>query len=157
IRRRFTAVTLLSLMALCSADMVVYYGDLFSRRFRTEFPVPLTLFIGLILGFIYRYREAAAVDLGARRAPGAAGGFLVGALGFPMGQMMCQGTVDHRTLSDAAVVFGARVYSRGRLSDALEDRVRTAVELYREGTVRLLIMSGGPGDDAIDEPEAMRR
>lgn len=39
---------------------------------------------------------------------------------------------------------------------ALADRVRTACELYRGGFAPTLVFSGGPGDGAISEPEAMR-
>jgi len=55
------------------------------------------------------------------------------------------------------VVLGARAYADGRPSDALADRVRTACALYRDGTVRSLLFSGGPGDGAIHETESMRR
>src|SRR5262249_53745089 len=76
---------------------------------------------------------------------------------FPVGQMVCFGKTDYRRPADAAVVLGARVYADGRPSDALADRVRTACQLYRDGLVRKLIFSGGPGDGAIPEAESMRR
>jgi vancomycin permeability regulator SanA len=53
-------------------------------------------------------------------------------------------------------VLGARVYSDGRLSDALADRVATACALYRQGYAGKLVMSGGPGDGFFDEPTAMK-
>jgi len=76
---------------------------------------------------------------------------------FPLGQIFFFGKTDYRRAADAAVVFGARAYADGRPSDALADRVRTACELYRSSTVSKLIFSGGPGDGAIHETEAMRR
>src|SRR5215212_9530873 len=51
-----------------------------------------------------------------------------------------------------AIVFGAEVCPDGGPSRVLHDRVATAADLYRRGTVRRLLLSGGPG-----EPEAMRR
>jgi uncharacterized SAM-binding protein YcdF (DUF218 family) len=39
----------------------------------------------------------------------------------------------------------------------LEDRIRTACELYRAGLARRLVLSGGPGDGAVTEASAMRR
>jgi vancomycin permeability regulator SanA len=60
-------------------------------------------------------------------------------------------------LFDAAVVPGARVYSDGRPSNALEDRVLEACALYAAGRCRGLILSGGPGDGPTHEVEAMRR
>src|SRR5688500_8954631 len=41
-----------------------------------------------------------------------------------------------------AIVFGARVRENSRLSDVLYDRVVTAVELYRAGRVKKILMSG---------------
>ncbi|MGV3771407.1 MAG: YdcF family protein [Verrucomicrobiales bacterium] len=71
--------------------------------------------------------------------------------------MLSFGTTDYRRKADAVVVFGARAYANGTPSDALADRVRTACDLYHQGLVRALIMSGGPGDGAIHETEAMRQ
>jgi uncharacterized SAM-binding protein YcdF (DUF218 family) len=55
------------------------------------------------------------------------------------------------------VVFGARVYADGEPSVALSDRVLTACRLYRVALVKKLIFSGGPGDGAVHETQAMRR
>jgi uncharacterized SAM-binding protein YcdF (DUF218 family) len=79
------------------------------------------------------------------------------ALGFPLLQAFCFGKTDYRRPAQVGVVLGARVYADGRLSDAVADRVRTAAELYREGWVQRLIVSGGPGDGAVHETEAMQR
>jgi SanA protein len=54
-----------------------------------------------------------------------------------------------------AIVFGARVYSRERLSAMLRDRVDTAVDLYHAGKVDKLLMSGGQNGLEYDEPGAM--
>jgi len=51
----------------------------------------------------------------------------------------------------------ARVYADGSLSQALGDRVRTACNLYQDGLVRKVVVSGGPGDGDIHETEGMRR
>lgn len=76
---------------------------------------------------------------------------------FPLAQMFCFGKTDYRRPGDVAVVFGARVYADGHLSDALADRVRTACQLYREGTVKKLLFSGGPGDGSVHETEGMKQ
>lgn len=54
-----------------------------------------------------------------------------------------------------AIVFGARVYRNGHLSAMLRDRVETAVQLYHDGRIQKIIMSGA--DHAFDgsEPDAM--
>jgi vancomycin permeability regulator SanA len=75
---------------------------------------------------------------------------------FPLLQTLCFGKTDYRRPADVAVVFGARAYANGQPSDALADRVRTACHLYRQGIVRKLLFSGGPGDGPIHETEAMR-
>jgi vancomycin permeability regulator SanA len=76
---------------------------------------------------------------------------------FPIAQMLFFGKTDYRRPADIAVVLGARVYADGRPSDALADRVRTACNLYRNGTVKKLLFSGGPGDGSIHETEGMKR
>jgi SanA protein len=55
-----------------------------------------------------------------------------------------------------AIVFGARVWEGGRLSHALYDRVVTAVELYRAGRVKKILMSGDNPSENYDEPTAMK-
>ena len=82
---------------------------------------------------------------------------MVCVLAFPLSQILFFGKTDYRRAADVAVVFGARAYADGRPSDALADRVRAACELYRSGTVTKLIFSGGPGDGAIHETEAVAR
>jgi SanA protein len=54
-----------------------------------------------------------------------------------------------------AIVFGARVYSRERLSAMLRDRVDTAIDLYHAGKVDMLLLSGGQNGLEYDEPGAM--
>jgi uncharacterized SAM-binding protein YcdF (DUF218 family) len=77
-------------------------------------------------------------------------------VGLPFAQMFCFGPTDYRRPADAIVVFGARVYADGRVSDALADRVRTGCELYKDGLAKRIIFSGGPGDGDVHETEAMR-
>jgi vancomycin permeability regulator SanA len=55
-----------------------------------------------------------------------------------------------------ALVLGAGVDGRGQLSWALDRRVDAAVELYRRGAVRALLMSGDNSRWGYDEPSAMR-
>jgi SanA protein len=56
-----------------------------------------------------------------------------------------------------AIVFGARVWDNGVPSNSLHDRVLTAVELYRAGRVKKLLMSGDRRDENYDEPAAMKK
>ena len=56
-----------------------------------------------------------------------------------------------------AIVFGARVFSSGRPSPMLADRVRTAADLYASGKVDVLLLTGDNSVAHYNEPEAMRR
>lgn len=51
----------------------------------------------------------------------------------------------------AAIVFGAGVHNA-----VVDDRVLTAVELYKVGKVRKLLMTGDNGHEGYDEPTAMK-
>jgi len=76
---------------------------------------------------------------------------------FPLGQVFCFGMTDYRTHADAAIVLGAKVLPNGTLSNALAGRVDTAIDLYDQGYVSALIMSGGTGVEGVNEAEAMKR
>lgn len=57
--------------------------------------------------------------------------------------------------TDVAVVLGNEVYADGRPSPRLAARLDKSLELYRQGRVRTLIVSGGRGRSGVDEAEAM--
>ncbi len=54
-----------------------------------------------------------------------------------------------------AVVFGASVYGNGELSPVLEDRVDTAIELYRAKQIDRILVSGDARHPSYNEPKAM--
>jgi SanA protein len=54
-----------------------------------------------------------------------------------------------------AVVFGASIYGNGDLSPILEDRVETAIELYRAHKVDRILVSGDARHPSYNEPKAM--
>ena len=58
--------------------------------------------------------------------------------------------------ADVAIVFGAGLRRDGRPAAVLHDRVVTAVELYQNGTVKKLLMSGDNRFEYHNEPGAMR-
>ncbi len=140
------------------ANSVQFYLLLVRGSVRAGIPIPLSLLVAAALAVI-----AAAAGRKVeprRRIRGALGTVLVAiacAVAFPLAQMLFFGKTDYRRPADAAVVLGARVYADGRPSDALADRVRTACQVYRDGLVRRLVFSGGPGDGAVHEAEAMKR
>lgn len=66
-------------------------------------------------------------------------------------------TVEAAPRARVAVVFGAGLRRDGRPTPVLQDRVETAVELYRQGKVDRLLMSGDNLSANYNEPAAMRR
>lgn len=75
---------------------------------------------------------------------------------FPLAQIAFFGTTDYRRPADIAVVFGAQVHPGGAPSQTLAWRVDTACELYEDGLVDRLVMSGAVGESGYDEAEVMR-
>jgi SanA protein len=59
--------------------------------------------------------------------------------------------------AEAALVLGAQVYTNGKPSIMLADRVHAAEALYRAGKVNKILVSGDHGRWSYDEPGTMRR
>ena len=55
-----------------------------------------------------------------------------------------------------AIVLGAKVWDGGVPSFVLEDRIITAVELYKAGKIKKIVMSGDNPSKDYDEPTAMK-
>ncbi len=157
-RRAATAACTGLLLVIALANCWTYYSLVFNGAIVPAVPLPLSLLVaaslGLILREVLRSRPAETRTSGWAMSVALAAAF---GLLFPLAQMVLFGTTDYRRPADVAVVMGARVYEDGRLSDALADRVRTACDLYRQGFVGKLIMSGGPGDGSVHETEGMAR
>ncbi|MCJ7796137.1 MAG: YdcF family protein [Thermoleophilia bacterium] len=58
--------------------------------------------------------------------------------------------------AEVAIVLGAKVWTGGTPSNMLQDRLLTAIELYRQGKVGKLLLSGDHGRAGYDEVNAMR-
>jgi vancomycin permeability regulator SanA len=58
--------------------------------------------------------------------------------------------------ADVAVVLGASVYADGTPSDILADRLEVAVDLYKAGAVRAIIVSGDNRSSHYNESDAMK-
>lgn len=63
---------------------------------------------------------------------------------------------SHWNRPRVAIVFGASVYGNGDLSPILEDRVDTAIELYRARKVDRILVSGDNRHPSYNEPRAMQ-
>lgn len=57
--------------------------------------------------------------------------------------------------ADCVLVLGALVYDDSRLSPILADRVKTAVNIYKAGKAKKLLLSGDHGQTDYDEVNAM--
>ena len=146
------------LIIAASLNILSYYRLLAQREITTTFPLPFSLIVLLALFIVYL--TMALDHRHATRWPGRVltmATVMACVVLFPLAQMACFGYTDYRRPADVIVVFGARAYADGRCSQSLRDRVKTACELYQDGLASHLIFSGGPGDGAIHETEAMRR
>lgn len=63
--------------------------------------------------------------------------------------------VDETPPMPAAIVFGAGYWPSGRLSDALADRMDTAIVLYKMGKVNKLLLTGDNRFADYNEPAVM--
>ncbi|HEY2083102.1 MAG TPA: YdcF family protein, partial [Verrucomicrobiae bacterium] len=155
-RSKFAAAVAVALAVVALLNTIDFYRLLALGRIDARFPVPLSLAICGALIWIARsaWLEAQA-ESRARWWMIADGGVCAFAL-FPLALMLFFGNTDYRRPADAVVVFGARTYKDGRMSLALQDRIRTGCELYRAGLAKHLVLSGGPGDGTVTEAEVMR-
>jgi uncharacterized SAM-binding protein YcdF (DUF218 family) len=152
-----TTVVATGFAAVALVNTATFYWLLARGRISAGVPVPFTLLIaaGLVLvaRASYAGRQAPQPQNWRRVALGSCCLFAL----FPLALMLFFGNTDYRRPADVAVVLGARVYPDGRMSDALEDRIRTGCELYRAGLAKKLVLSGGLGDGPVTEAGAMRR
>ncbi len=157
-RQRLSLGAVVMVLGVTLWNAGTFYVLMWQGSLRTGFPIAFSILMcvaaALVLWGMVRNEGGRLGMRGWAVVLTAAG---VCAVGFPLGQMMCFGMTDYARPADAAVVFGAQVKEDGSLSEALEDRVRTACELYEDGVVRTVILSGGPGQGAIHETEGMRR
>ncbi len=155
-RRRVTRGLLWGLLVMAVANAAHYYILLATGVLNAGPRVPFSLLVAGALWLVLC--ETPPREPTATPAPRGVLLLTVCAclIGFPLAQMNCYGRTDYRRPADAIVVFGARAYADGSCSQALRDRTDTAARLYQQGYAPLLIFSGGPGDGAIYEAQAMR-
>ncbi len=157
--RRGAALACLVIAGFAIRDVVRFGQVVGSGLVRPVVPIPLSLPIaaGLVALAVAIWRDAGLAGSGPRRVRASVvAAAVVAAVAFPVLQIGFFWTTDYRRPADAAIVFGARVYASGAPSPLLADRIATAVELYRTGFVKTLVMSGGVGADGFNEAEVMR-
>lgn len=157
-RRVLTLTLTCFLLAVCVWNVTEFYILLYRGTINAGFVLPFSLFVSIAFAIVLAGVVVGGDKSNSRKKLIASIFVLMLCLVvFPLGQMFCFGKTDYSRRADAVVVFGARVYADGRVSDALADRVRTGCQLYSDGLVKWVIFSGGPGDGAVHETEAMRR
>lgn len=67
------------------------------------------------------------------------------------------GLSDEAEDADVAVVLGNQVHPDGTPSARLAARLNRAIELFDQGQVRMVIVSGGTGREGVPEGDAMKR
>lgn len=153
-----------ALAVLAVADAVKYFSLLGGGTIRSVLPIPLSLIVAGLLFWGARTLGCATVrQQNIVRKPQSllwqvvrTTAFGSGALAMMLALLFTFGATDYRRQADCAIVLGARAYADGTPSLALADRVDEGIRLYREGRVRALIFSGGPGDGEMSEPRVMR-
>lgn len=70
--------------------------------------------------------------------------------------ILAYGFSDNLAVVDTAVVLGNTVYPDGTLSPRLKARLDRALELYRQGYFKRIIVSGASGAEGYDEADAMK-
>ncbi len=163
-RRKWTRAGLVLLLAMSVWNTVAYWGLLALGAIENPFPLPLSFFVALLLYGVWwgtgvpQGRVEQHPSRWVRLAVVLAASGALPVL-FPVAQMVFYGKTDYRRPADAAVVFGAAVWPGNRPSQALSDRVNTAIGLYHEGLVPKLLFSGGPSrsPEIIHEVAAMRQ
>ncbi len=153
--------TICCFLILAGASVVQFYYHLHLGMFETDLPVPFSLLVCFILlGEFVRVSWFRKVE---PKLPLPAWCFvnvsaiLVSFFLLFVVYIVTYGRADFREDADAAVILGAKVYDDGRISDALRARLDTGVELFHQGAVEYLIMSGGVGNNGISEPQEMAR
>ncbi len=157
--RQIATLTLTIILYLvCIINVIVFYILAIKGTIDVGVWIPFSLFVSMSL-------EVVAIATIVKRPPeGFKREWLTTLIvlafcttAFPLAQMFCFGKTDYTRQADVIVVFGARVYKSGQISDALADRVRTGCNLYKDGFAKKIILSGGPGDGDVHETQAMKK
>ncbi len=151
-----------ALAVCCLADAFVFLALVRRGAIETTLPIPLSLLFGVLL-LLWSLTARSSTQRGPanRRmlwhhvARGTTL-VLIAGLGVCL-HLTSFGATDYRRPADAAIVLGAAVRPDGSPSGALTDRTRTACELYHQGLVQTLVLSGGRNPNApLSEPACMR-
>jgi len=65
-------------------------------------------------------------------------------------------SIDQINNADAGIILGAAVYSRKRVSTVVSDRIEAAVQLYKMGKIKKILISGDHGERYYDEVNTIK-
>ena len=85
--------------------------------------------------------------------------FPVAVLGLSLlhiGSLLADGFYPPALPADVAIVLGSKVHPDGRPSSGLQRRLERALQIFRAGGVKAIIVSGGRGVEGFEEADAMR-
>lgn len=66
-------------------------------------------------------------------------------------------TANEVPSAQVAIILGAKVFDTGTISDVLVDRLDTGIDLYGQGKVKKLLLTGDHGRVIYDEVNTMRK
>jgi vancomycin permeability regulator SanA len=146
---------------LAAAGTAAYYEAWWHGRLRTDLPVPFTVVPLFVLGSELWRTALGPVQTEPLTPPPArvffkSLGVGFSFLGITLAFVVTYGHVDRRRPADAAVIFGAKVEADGTPSRALQERLDTGLELWSQGLVAHLILTGGRDQSGQSEPAVMR-
>ncbi|MDF1663564.1 MAG: YdcF family protein [Planctomycetota bacterium] len=160
-KSRRTFMVLCSLLTLkASWDAYVIYDLYHSGQILNISPIPLSAILtGVLLSWMLIHIKTPKPRQSSRFVKGS---LATTAMGLGSGSMLLLlilsfGATDYRRQADCAIVLGAKVYSDGRMSLALSDRVQQGIELYKAGYVKRIVMTGGVDPNGQSEAVAMAR
>lgn len=143
--RAATTLCLALLIALALKNATVYYGLLKRGDLHAGPAAAFPLHVAACLGVVLIAVRSAPRQGGFRDLLLALVGFNGALVALPVAQIACCGPVDAREPAAAAVVFGPRTFEVDAEA-RLDDRMRTAVELYQTGLVPKVVLTAGPED-----------
>lgn len=160
-----------------SFNMIWYYYFLLKGNIISSFPVPLSLFVVIVLvmntwriGIEFRKGKPIDGDEPPRRFVKVnCIHMMVMIIFIPLMMMLIYGAADYTYMpmpgnsqpgelirADCIIIYGARIKKDGTPSDALKDRLRHAVTLFKKGCSRFLVMTGGMNEDGVSEAQSMK-
>ncbi len=144
---------------LVASSAIGFYHGMRHGRFTSDFPLPVSVFIFLILLVEFSRLWWWSPQPGRLPPPAriffSATAVVVAFLFVTLSHVVSFGKTDFRCRADAAVIFGAKVDPSGEPCAALRDRLDIGIDLYRQQYVDYLIMTGGTDPNGVSEPEVM--